>query len=137
MTGEGTVDTAVKAMKIGALDYIVKPFKAATLLPILDRAIESRQLRLQNARLEAALRERVEELGWLNTVLDAARRGRARQPRKSTFLSSMSHELHTAQQHSRLCANPRQRQVSQRRSRAPALCRQHRPGRAPFAVVGQ
>jgi DNA-binding NtrC family response regulator len=76
MTGEGTVDTAVKAMKIGALDYIVKPFKAATLLPILDRAIESRQLRLQNARLEAALRERVEELGWLNTVLDAARRGR-------------------------------------------------------------
>jgi signal transduction histidine kinase len=96
MTGEGTVDTAVKAMKIGVMDYIVKPFKAATLLPILERAIESRQLRLQNIRLEAALRERVEELGWLNSVLDTARKEAERANReKSTFLSSMSHELRT------------------------------------------
>lgn len=48
MTGEGTVDTAVKAMKIGALDYIIKPFKAATLLPVLKRAIEFRELRLRD-----------------------------------------------------------------------------------------
>ncbi|MYM22213.1 response regulator [Duganella sp. FT135W] len=96
MTGEGTVDTAVKAMKIGVLDYIVKPFKAATLLPILDRAGESRQLRLQNLQLEAALRDRVEELGWLNTVLDAARKEAERaNHEKSNFLSSMSHELRT------------------------------------------
>jgi len=96
MTGEGTVDTAVKAMKIGVLDYIVKPFKAATLLPVLDRAIESRRLRLQNLRLEAALRERVEELGWLNTVLEVARKEAERaNQEKSTFLSSMSHELRT------------------------------------------
>jgi signal transduction histidine kinase len=96
MTGEGTVDTAVKAMKIGVLDYIVKPFKAATLLPILERATESRRLRLQNATLEAALRDRVEELGWLNTVLDAARKEAERaNQEKSTFLSSMSHELRT------------------------------------------
>jgi len=96
MTGEGTVDTAVKAMKIGVMDYVVKPFKAATLLPILERAGESRRLRLQNVRLEAALHERVKELGWLNTVLDAARKEAERaNQEKSTFLSSMSHELRT------------------------------------------
>ncbi|NVM78436.1 signal transduction histidine kinase [Duganella sp. SG902] len=96
MTGEGTVDTAIKAMKIGVLDYIVKPFKAASLLPVLERAIESRRLRRQNAMLETALRARVEELGRLNTVLDAARKEAERaNQEKSTFLSSMSHELRT------------------------------------------
>jgi signal transduction histidine kinase len=96
MTGEGTVDTAVKAMKIGALDYIVKPFKATTLLPILARAIESRRLRMQNVMLEAALRDRIEELGRLNADLDAARKEAERaNQEKSAFLSSMSHELRT------------------------------------------
>ena len=55
MTGEGSIASAVRAMKLGAHDYIVKPFKAATLVPVLQRAIEARHLRLQNARLEAAL----------------------------------------------------------------------------------
>ncbi|RFP12218.1 response regulator [Duganella sp. BJB488] len=96
MTGAGTVDTAVKAMKIGAFDYIIKPFKAATLLPVLTRALESRRLRLHNLQLEAALRERVDELGRLNQVLDAARREAERtNEEKSAFLSNMSHELRT------------------------------------------
>jgi signal transduction histidine kinase len=96
MTGEGSIASAVKAMKIGALDYIVKPFKAAALLPVLARAIDSRQLRLQNQRLEAALHERVEQLAQMNAVLDTARQeaDRANQE-KSTFLSNMSHELRT------------------------------------------
>jgi CheY-like chemotaxis protein len=38
MTGQGTVQTAVEAMKIGALDYVLKPFKMQTLLPVLARA---------------------------------------------------------------------------------------------------
>jgi signal transduction histidine kinase len=83
-------------MKIGAFDYVIKPFKAATLLPVLRRALESRRLRLQNLALEAALRDRVDELGRLNVVLAAAHREaeRANQA-KSVFLSSMSHELRT------------------------------------------
>src|SRR6267378_2259407 len=32
MTGHGTIDTAVEAMKTGALDYILKPFKLSAIL---------------------------------------------------------------------------------------------------------
>src|SRR3989304_6757793 len=36
MTGHGTVKTAVEAMKLGALDYMLKPFKIAAILPLLS-----------------------------------------------------------------------------------------------------
>src|SRR5262249_15702800 len=52
MTGQGTVPTAVEAMKIGAFDYIQKPFKLQAILPILNRAMEVRRLRLENVRLK-------------------------------------------------------------------------------------
>jgi len=51
MTGQGTVQTAVDAMKIGAFDYITKPFTLNTLLPILTRALELRRLRMENLQL--------------------------------------------------------------------------------------
>ncbi len=51
MTGQGTVETAVKAMKTGAYDYVLKPFKLATLLPVLVRALELRRLRGENLQL--------------------------------------------------------------------------------------
>jgi sigma-B regulation protein RsbU (phosphoserine phosphatase) len=66
MTGQGTVETAVETMKVGALDYVLKPFQTASLLPVLSRAMavrrlrqQARQLMLQNSaltrRLEAEL----------------------------------------------------------------------------------
>jgi two-component system, cell cycle sensor histidine kinase and response regulator CckA len=51
MTGQATVPTAVEALKTGAMDYILKPFKTPTLLPVLARAIEIRRLRLENIQL--------------------------------------------------------------------------------------
>jgi PAS domain S-box-containing protein len=51
MTGQGTIQTAVDAMKVGAFDYILKPFKLQTLLPVLSRALHVRQLRLENVQL--------------------------------------------------------------------------------------
>jgi DNA-binding NtrC family response regulator len=51
MTGQGTVQTAVEAMKLGAFDYVLKPFKLQSMLPILRRALEVRRLRLENTRL--------------------------------------------------------------------------------------
>jgi len=35
MTGQGTIATAVDALKAGALDYVLKPFKINSLLPVL------------------------------------------------------------------------------------------------------
>ena len=51
MTGQGTVQTAVEAMKLGAFDYVLKPFKLQAMLPILNRAMQVRRLRMENVRL--------------------------------------------------------------------------------------
>jgi len=55
MTGQGTVATAVDAMKIGALDYILKPFNLTAIRPVLARAVDVRRLRLDNIRLREAV----------------------------------------------------------------------------------
>ena len=51
MTGQGTIETAVDAMKVGAFDYVLKPFRLHTLFPILTRAVNVRQMRLENLQL--------------------------------------------------------------------------------------
>jgi PAS domain S-box-containing protein len=51
MTGQGTIQTAVDAMKLGAFDYVLKPFRLQTLLPVLTRAINTRRLRMENLQL--------------------------------------------------------------------------------------
>src|SRR6267143_2328784 len=51
MTGQGTIQTAVDAMKLGAFDYVLKPFRLQTLLPLLTRAMNTRRLRLENLQL--------------------------------------------------------------------------------------
>jgi PAS domain S-box-containing protein len=51
MTGQGTISTAVDAMKIGALDYVLKPLKVSTVLPVISRALKVRRLRLENIQL--------------------------------------------------------------------------------------
>jgi len=58
MTGEGTIATAVEAMKAGEFDYILKPFKLSAVLPVLARAAAIRRLRREKAALEHRLRER-------------------------------------------------------------------------------
>ena len=51
MSGHGTIETAVAAIKDGAYDFIEKPFKADRLLFIVDRAIETAKLRRENIEL--------------------------------------------------------------------------------------
>ena len=60
MTGQGTISSAVEAMKVGAFDYVLKPFDLQTMLPILARALEVRRLRTENVRL----RQYVERLSF-------------------------------------------------------------------------
>ncbi len=51
ISGHGTIDTAVSAIKTGAYDFIEKPFKADRLLLVVDRAIEADKLKRENATL--------------------------------------------------------------------------------------
>ncbi|HLA28966.1 MAG TPA: response regulator [Syntrophales bacterium] len=61
MTGHGTVQTAVEAMRLGAFDYMLKPFKLAAILPLLSRAMEVRHLRMENMQLKETVA--IHELG--------------------------------------------------------------------------
>ena len=55
MTGQGTIQTAVDAMKEGAFDYVLKPFRLQTVLPVFTRAMKARQMRLENLQLRETL----------------------------------------------------------------------------------
>jgi len=56
MTGYGTVDTAIEAMRAGAFHYIAKPFKADEVLHLVDKAYIQRQLMRENLYLKAESR---------------------------------------------------------------------------------
>ncbi|MEI6987086.1 MAG: sigma-54 dependent transcriptional regulator, partial [Rhodospirillaceae bacterium] len=51
ISGHGTIETAVAAIKLGAYDFIEKPFKSDRLLLLVERAIEATKLRRENTEL--------------------------------------------------------------------------------------
>lgn len=55
VTGYGTVETAVEALKLGAFDYITKPFKLDELLITVKRALEYNKALSENVQLKAQL----------------------------------------------------------------------------------
>lgn len=70
MTGQGTVQTAVDAMKSGAFDYILKPFKLNAVLITLAKSLEVRRLRMENITLREIVS--IYELGQLvSSTLDS------------------------------------------------------------------
>ncbi len=52
ISGHGTIETAVTAIKKGAYDFIEKPFQTERLLVVIERAIESARLRRENDELK-------------------------------------------------------------------------------------
>ena len=53
ISGHGTIETAVAAIRKGAYDFIEKPFKSDKLLLTVKRALETSKLRSENAQLRA------------------------------------------------------------------------------------
>ncbi|HET7746537.1 MAG TPA: response regulator, partial [Vicinamibacteria bacterium] len=56
MTAYGSTETAVAALKLGAHDYLIKPFDVDELKIVVRNALEKRRLEEENVRLKAELR---------------------------------------------------------------------------------
>jgi two-component system, sensor histidine kinase and response regulator len=87
MTGHGTIDTAVEALKSGALDYLLKPFNLSVAMPVLSRALAVRKLRVENAALLRQVAHRTVELEESNRQLQAANRD------LDAYNASVSHDI--------------------------------------------
>ena len=55
MTGFGTVETAIDAMRHGAYDYVMKPFRIEEVVHIIQRGLEKKRLTAENLRLREAV----------------------------------------------------------------------------------
>jgi DNA-binding NtrC family response regulator len=60
LTAHATIKTAVEAMKLGAYDYLLKPFKIAELQPVLEKAYEKKKLRSENILLKTQVKKQSE-----------------------------------------------------------------------------
>jgi DNA-binding NtrC family response regulator len=69
LTGQGTIDTAVAAMKQGAYDYLTKPLDTARLKVLVEKAVEKGEA----LREVALLRRRVKELWGLGRLVGTSR----------------------------------------------------------------
>jgi two-component system NtrC family response regulator len=58
ITAYGTIESAVEAMKLGAFDYITKPFNRDELRLTLDKALKMRRLEQENRELRSAVTDR-------------------------------------------------------------------------------
>jgi DNA-binding NtrC family response regulator len=63
LTANATVSTAVEAMKLGAYDFLTKPFKLDELTLIIEKAYEKKKLLSENFLLKSRIRRQSEEAG--------------------------------------------------------------------------
>lgn len=69
ISGHGTIETAVTAIKIGAYDYIEKPFSNEKLLILLKRACEVTKLKRENIDLKSKVIDKTELVGECSNTL--------------------------------------------------------------------
>ena len=81
LTGQATVETAIEAMKLGAYDYLTKPYRITELSALVMGAAEKQQLKVDNQRLRAqierstgSLAEIIAESPQMKEVLRLVRR---------------------------------------------------------------
>ena len=63
MSGHGNIETAMKAAKNGAYDFIEKPFKAERLILLIEKALQDRNLKLKVLDFESKENERMSLIG--------------------------------------------------------------------------
>ncbi|MQX37605.1 sigma-54-dependent transcriptional regulator [Roseospira navarrensis] len=68
ISGHGTIETAVSAIKKGAYDFIEKPFKTDRLLLMAERAIEAARLKQENAELRIRIGPQSELIGESHSI---------------------------------------------------------------------
>jgi len=78
MTGYATVESAVRALKGGAYDYLLKPFKLEELFHVVAKGLEVRRLKQENLHL-LEINRRLQEIDRI----------------KSDLLSAVTHEFRT------------------------------------------
>jgi len=65
MTAFGTVQTAVEAMRIGAFDYVTKPFNLDELGVVIEKALSVAKLRKENVMLRMQLKKKYDFKGLI------------------------------------------------------------------------
>ncbi len=73
ITAHGTVKNAVEAMKLGAFDYVTKPFRLDEVALIIERALEVSRIKKENVRLRKELERRYEFHGLIGSSLEMQR----------------------------------------------------------------
>jgi DNA-binding NtrC family response regulator len=67
ITGFGAIETAVEAIKLGAFDYITKPFILEELLLVVQRALDFSRLKQENLSLKRQLKQRYDFQGLIGS----------------------------------------------------------------------
>ncbi|MFJ7726417.1 sigma-54-dependent transcriptional regulator [Neobacillus sp. NPDC097160] len=57
LTGHGTIETAIEAMKLGAFDYLTKPYNLSELELIIKKAEENKQLKAKNDSMKKIIKQ--------------------------------------------------------------------------------
>lgn len=68
MSGHGTIETAVRALKAGAFDYIEKPFSLDRVLTVVGNAIRQQSLERENRLLKEQVRENFDMVGHSSSM---------------------------------------------------------------------
>src|SRR5260221_1072024 len=91
MTAHATVESALEAMKLGALDYLQKPFEIDELLVVVRRALDHQRLRTEHRYLRSERDEQFDHYGIIGrsrAMEDIIRRAERVAETKSTVLIS-------------------------------------------------
>lgn len=68
MSAYGTIDKAIEAIKLGAFDFVSKPFKPNEILMVLKKALEKIELKKENAQLKEKIRNFENKYSYNNIV---------------------------------------------------------------------